>query len=108
MQEARPNTFARGVALLALALAFVLVIYVVATNEPKSNDGNEPVGTGGQPTKVHPRFQRALQEGVYVIRPGDTLVAVAEQTGIDIDDLEALNPNLDPQALISGQKIKLR
>ncbi len=39
---------------------------------------------------------------------GDTLGSISEKTGIPIEKLQELNPELDPQQLNSGQKIKLR
>ena len=44
----------------------------------------------------------------YTIEAGDTLGAISEQTGVPVETLQQLNPDLDPQALIAGQKIKLR
>ncbi len=41
-------------------------------------------------------------------RVGDTLAAVAEETGIPVEKLQELNPELDPQNLIVGQRIRLR
>ena len=57
--------------------------------------------TGGTPS---PPRQRAS----YTIKAGDTLGAISEQTGVPVETLQQLNPELDPQALIAGQKIKLR
>ena len=42
------------------------------------------------------------------MKPGDTLAGIAERTGVAIDRLIALNPSVDPQALVTGQRIKLR
>ena len=46
----------------------------------------------------------------YTLKPGarDTLVSISEATGIELDDLVALNPDIDPQALIAGQRVSLR
>lgn len=52
--------------------------------------------------------QGKLPQGVYVVKSGDTLGSIAEKTGIAVEKLQELNPELDPQALVSGQKIKLR
>ncbi|MDQ3934468.1 MAG: LysM domain-containing protein [Actinomycetota bacterium] len=52
--------------------------------------------------------QGKLPQGVYVVKTGDTLGSIAEKTGIPVEKLQELNPELDPQALVSGQKIKLR
>jgi teichoic acid transport system ATP-binding protein len=52
--------------------------------------------------------QGKLPQDVYVVKTGDTLGSIAEKTGIPVEKLQELNPELDPQALVSGQKIKLR
>ena len=44
----------------------------------------------------------------YTIKPGDTPSSIAEKTGVPLADILRLNPDLDPQALSPGQKIKLR
>lgn len=49
-----------------------------------------------------------LPDDVYVIQPGDTLGAIAERVGISVERLQELNPDIDPQALVSGQQLKLR
>lgn len=49
-----------------------------------------------------------LPDDNYVVKSGDTLAAIAEKTGVPVERLQDLNPDLDPQALVSGQKIKLR
>ncbi|MBV9214049.1 MAG: LysM peptidoglycan-binding domain-containing protein, partial [Actinobacteria bacterium] len=48
------------------------------------------------------------QQTVYVVQTGDTLATIASKTGVSVDRLQQLNPQLDPQALVSGQQIKLR
>ncbi|HEX8744349.1 MAG TPA: LysM domain-containing protein [Thermoleophilaceae bacterium] len=52
--------------------------------------------------------QGKLPQDVYVVKTGDTLGSIAEKTGVPVEKLQELNPELDPQALVSGQKIKLR
>jgi hypothetical protein len=44
----------------------------------------------------------------YVVQTGDTLGGISDQTGVSVEKLQELNPTLDPQALVSGQRIKLR
>lgn len=44
---------------------------------------------------------------LYTIRYGDTLGAIAVHFGVTVDDLLALNPNIQPTALRPGQKIKV-
>lgn len=43
----------------------------------------------------------------YVVKPGDSLSAIAARTGVSLASLEALNPGVDPRALHTGQHLKL-
>lgn len=43
-----------------------------------------------------------------MVGEGDTLVSIAEETGIELDALLELNPDIDPQVLATGQRIALR
>lgn len=111
--ERKPNQFARLAAVLTLILAFLVVIVTIATSSGDSGDsgssGDEGSGiatTGdGEPTA---KGERAVEEGVWIVREGDTLVSISEETGIDIDSLIDLNPDIDPQTLSTGQRIALR
>jgi LysM repeat protein len=61
-----------------------------------------------QKTTTRDEGQGKADTRVYVVKTGDTLGSIAEKTGIPVEKLQELNPELDPQALVSGQKIKLR
>ena len=61
-----------------------------------------------QATEKRQEGQGEVPQDVYVVKTGDTLGAIAQKTGIPVEKLQELNPELDPQALVSGQKIKLR
>jgi LysM repeat protein len=45
---------------------------------------------------------------IYVVKAGDTLVKIANTTGVPIEELLSLNPSIDPQGLVTGQRVKLR
>jgi LysM repeat protein len=47
-------------------------------------------------------------QATYTVKVGDTLGGIADKTGVPVEKLLELNPDLDPQALVSGQKVKLR
>lgn len=47
-------------------------------------------------------------EDVYVVKQGDTLAGIAENTGVSVERLQELNPGLDQFSLVAGQRIKLR
>ena len=102
MPDSKPNQIARLIAVLALGAALFVIVVMIASSG--GDDGGDGDGKG---SRTSPEIQRALERGVYVVRPGDTLVSISEQTGIAVDELVELNPDLDPQALISGQRIRL-
>jgi LysM repeat protein len=64
--------------------------------ERRARRNAETEAGGGLPTKT------------YTVKSGDTLGSISEKTGIPVEKLQELNPELDPQQLVSGQKIKLR
>ena len=102
---------ARIIAVVGLVAAFMLVVVVIASSGGDSDDGGG--GGDGQTTQTEAKGptaegRKAVEAGVWIVHEGDTLTQISEQTGIEIDDLVDLNPDADPQALISGQRIALR
>ena len=43
-----------------------------------------------------------------MVQNGDTLISIAHETGVPVAKIQRLNPEVDPQILISGEKLKLR
>jgi len=98
--------------LAPLALvAFVIAFLVVLSNSGVSHDsggGATPpttTPTGSSTTRTTSRF---AHRHTYTVRAGDTLGAIAIKTGVSVTNLEDLNPGLDPEGLVAGQKLKLR
>jgi LysM domain len=44
----------------------------------------------------------------YIVQPNDNLSAISVKTGVSVRRLEALNPAVNPNALQSGQRLRLR
>ena len=42
------------------------------------------------------------------MKPGDNLAAIAQETDVPLEELRLLNPELDPQGLVAGQRVRLR
>lgn len=101
----RPNYIARVLAILALLGVFALVIATIATNG--DGEGDDTATTAKQ-RGVTKEGERALEDGVWVVEEGDTLVSISDATGIDLDELVELNADIDPQVLIAGQRVSLR
>ena len=91
-------------AVIGVALLAVVLVFVIATSLGGSDSGDGKGGKGGGG-----RAKAEKSEGkFYTVEPGDSLTSIADKTGISINKLTQLNPDLDPQALISGQRVKLR
>jgi LysM repeat protein len=95
---------------LALLLAVVAVAVVVqaSTRSDDSNgDSAERTSTERSPQQDTTEPRRR-QRPNYTVKLNDTLGLISEKTGVPVERIEELNPDLDPQNLIVGQKIKLR
>lgn len=98
---------ARIAAVAALAVALIVLLAALAgalsgdeggdssNATPGNGASTETAGSGSGPAK-------------YEIQEGDTLSAIADETGVSVARIEQLNPGLDPQAITPGQTIRLR
>jgi LysM repeat protein len=105
----RPRT-ARLLAPLALLLAVAAVLVVVqASNKSdgSKDDTASDTSTQTDSTTTTPERPRQVRP-TYTVKLNDTLGLISEKTGVSVERIETLNPELDPQNLIVGQKIKLR
>ncbi len=96
---------ARFLALAALAAAVVAIIVVVSnTHLHSSSDGKSHHPQAHKEKHKKPRTKAKK----YVVQSGDTLTSIAQKTGITVAELQALNPEVDPQTLIEGEVLKLQ
>jgi LysM repeat protein len=95
------------IAVIAVAAA---VLFVLATSIPNSDsdDGNGGGRGGGGGGGGNGAKTERTEEKFYTVEPGDSLTSIADRTGVPVERLLLLNPDLDPQALISGERVKLR
>jgi LysM repeat protein len=105
MPDYKPNYLLRGFAVVALIAALILVVVVIVTTSGESGDGDNGNGGNADVSKVG---RKAVRNGVWIVRTGDTLGEISIKTGIEETVLLQLNPDLDPQALQEGQRIALR
>jgi LysM repeat protein len=100
---------ARLLAPLALvACAVALFAILMAGGEEESPTG---VTTGERSSATPPasrRRQRPRLPRTYVVRAGDTPSAIAVRVGVTAEQIEQLNPGIDPQLLSPGQRLKIR
>jgi LysM repeat protein len=98
------RTRARYLAPIALTATIAATYFVVHNGvaiKPKP-----PVAQASQ-QRDSPKHQFAHVK-MYTIQPGETLTSISVKTGISLATLESLNPNINPDSLQAGQKLRLR
>jgi LysM repeat protein len=108
METPPKSSNARLAAILGLIAAFIVVMVIIIASI--GGDGGSEGHTapqGGRPNSA--RAQKQSQRKIYVVKPGDCCLSqIAAKTGTDLETLEQANPHLDPQAIHSGDRVKLR
>lgn len=78
-----------GVLALVLFVATIVAIRIITLDTPTESVKRTPART-------------------YEVKEGDSLAVISRETGVPIDEIETLNPTLDPLALVPGERIRLR
>ncbi len=108
MPGGRRRSPARLLAPLALLLAVAAVLIVVQASKDSGGSSDDTAKTvTTERTTTQPERQRPVR-ATYTVKLNDTLEGISAKTGVSVDRIQTLNPELDPQNLIVGQKIKLR
>lgn len=103
--EQRTSPTARISAVLALVVAVIVIVVVVSSAvNSSSSSSHHHSGHHSHKEAKRPRTQAKT----YTVQTGDTLTAIAHKTGVPVAELQALNPEIDPQILIAGQTLKLK
>jgi LysM repeat protein len=112
-----PARFLAPLALIAVVAAFLMIV-----NASGTNGGGSSAATGTVGTTTHSKSSTAKTTSTaadttavkspgpkaYIVQVGDTLGGIADKTGVPLERIQELNPDVDPHAMTSGQKIKLR
>ena len=112
-----PNRSPRSPARLLAPIALVVFALASSSSSLSSSAGDD--GDGGTDELRRPdkhrdadhhdrRTTTSRSARPTWSRPATRSGGIAEKTGVTVERLQELNPELDPQALVSGQKIKLR
>jgi LysM repeat protein len=98
---------ARLLAAAALVCGVAVLLIVVATSLSGGGSSHSPAPKG-EVTHAKKGNKASLHGASYVVQNGDTLTSIAHETGVSVSQILKLNPGVDPQILISGEKLKLR
>jgi LysM repeat protein len=105
-----------------------LIVFVIALMAIVSNSGSGKGGSSGSsattttsataPTKSSKTTSAKKKHNAgttttsgsssYTVQVGDTLGSIAAKTGVSLATIQSLNPDVDPHAMVAGQKIKLK
>jgi len=94
-----PGGVPRYLAPIVLAIAAAAVIAVVLSAPGESGRGSAGAKASHATVRTPPPY--------WIVRPGDTFMAIAAKTGVSVAQLQAFNPDVDPLALVPGQRLKL-
>jgi LysM repeat protein len=104
MAGRNPARFLAPIALVAFA--FVLYSVVQDGRKPAGGDAGTPAGATATATATGTSAKKKKSSSkkakTYKVKSG-----IAEKTGVSLETLQELNPELDPATLAPGQKIKL-
>jgi LysM repeat protein len=100
----RTKAPARIVAIIALIAAAVALAAVVSGSVGGDSDSGSKAQYGSEQKQKKQRTKASS----YVVESGDTLTSIAHKTGIPVKEIQELNPEVDPQILIAGEKLKLK
>jgi len=102
----RRSWIARFLALAALVAAAIAIVVIASNANLHSSSDHK----GGGQAQAHKETQKKPRTKAkkYEVQSGDTLTSIAHKTGIPVAELQALNPEVDPQILIAGEILKLQ
>lgn len=97
---------ARFVAPLAFFAAATILIVLIQRG---LDGGSTDTATTATPTITSPppTTTTSTKKRFYRVKRGDTLESIAAKFNTTVDDLLALNPNVDPLALSPRQRIRV-
>lgn len=95
--------FLAPIALAAVAVAVYLIVHasLVANHTTATHSTQSVSGT-------HKHRHRHATPKVYIVKAGDTLSAISARLHVPVFRITALNPGISPNALQTGQRLRLR
>ena len=113
-----PARFLAPLALIAVLVAFLAIVTNSGdsggvTTTPETNTSAATTSTTTTKKKADVKVKKKAAAGeddgkTYTVQVGDTLGGIADKTGVPLDRIEELNPNVDPHAMTTGQEIRLK
>ena len=101
---------ARFIAPLALVAVLVATVVIVSST-PTGGGGDKASGSqlsSKEKKRKRERRRTRAKRTKYTVKAGDSIDAIAVKTRVSREEIVRLNPDIDPQALQPGQRLKIR
>jgi LysM repeat protein len=111
MAARSPARFLAPIALVAFAFALYSVVENARDNSTAPSGSATPAKTATpsrSEKKAAAKSRARHRRKAYRVHSGDTPSSIALKYGITVKQLEKLNPDMDPQALTVGERLRLR
>ncbi len=111
-----PARFLAPLALIVVIVAFLAIVSGSGNGGGgSSTGGSSATTTGSQTSKTGSKSSTGTSKTtakkgpkIYIVKVGDTLGGIAAKTGVSLSQIQTLNPAVDPNSMVAGQRIKLR
>jgi LysM repeat protein len=103
-----PARFLAPLALVAFALALFIVVQSTTKDDGDKTGAQGTAAPASQATPTPKQKKKRKTPKSYTVKAGDTPSGIAVKVDVPLDTILELNPDLDPQTLTPGTKIKLR
>jgi LysM repeat protein len=100
MVDRKPVRYLAPVALVVT----IAGVYLIVHHNSTSHSSPAPV----QHARSTAAKGKYAGQQFYVVQQGDILSKISQKTGVPVNALEALNPNIAPNSLQVGQRLRLR
>jgi LysM repeat protein len=107
MAARRTGRYLAPIALLAAAAAIALVVKDHVHSTTTTHASTSSTRPAAHQTRGH-HASRRHRAKFWTVKQGNTLSAISVATGVPIPAIQRLNPNLNPNALQTGQRLRLR
>jgi LysM repeat protein len=108
MRRRSPARWLAPLALLACAFAIYTVVDQELLKDGAAKTATSTTGTDGKSTTSTTKKRSSSKKAKsYKVKAGDTFSGIADKEGVEVDALQAANPDVNPSSLSPGQKLKL-
>jgi LysM repeat protein len=110
MRRRSPARWLAPLALIACAFAIYTVVDkgLLSKDDGGGRTTTSKTSTDGRSASTATTKKKTTKKGkTYTVKTGDTFSAIADKEEVEVDALQAANPDVNPGAIAPGQKLKL-